>query len=585
MPPIIGIDLGTTNSLAAVMEPAGPKLIPNALGQVLTPSVVGCDRSGEFLVGSAARELQVLHPERCAGVFKRHMGSDWETTLAGQKLSAVQLSGCILRSLKGDAEAYLGESIFQAVITVPAYFNEPQRRATMAAGQLAGLEVQRILNEPTAAAIAYGFHEAEQESVAAIVDLGGGTFDVSIVEQFEGTLEIRASAGEIFLGGEDFTGTMAARILGRHGITFELAELTEPLRVARLRRECELAKRQLSREMQASVRLPDRDGNVPPDAAVEVIARAEFEEWTRPILDRITMPIRRALGDAHLKRGDVHRVILVGGATRMPGVIARVAELFQCEPRCTLNPDEVVALGASVSAGIIERHERLAEMVVTDVAPFTLGVEISRDIGGQDRDGYFLPIINRNTTIPVSRVERVQTRHPNQTGIKVSVYQGESRWTKDNVLLGEFKVDGIPRGPAGRPIDIRFTYDLNGVLEAEATIVETKQKATHVFTRHARGLSADEVASAVAEMQALKLHPREDAVNRFLLRRAERLFAELPLSERDILESLLCGFEEVLELRDSDAMEQFRSNLEEFLARFERYREDDERSTDGDSGW
>lgn len=585
MPPIIGIDLGTTNSLAAVMEAAGPKLIPNALGQVLTPSVVGCDESGEFLVGAAARELQVLYPDRCASVFKRHMGSDWSSSVAGHKLSAEQLSGCVLRSLKADAEAYLGENVRQAVITVPAYFNEQQRRATIAAGQLAGLDVQRILNEPTAAAIAYGFQDADQESVAAVVDLGGGTFDVSIVEQFEGTLEIRASAGEIFLGGEDFTSTMAARILTRRGMTFELAEMTEPLRVARLKRECEQAKRVLSREMEAPVRLPDREGNVPPDAPVETITRAEFEEWTRPILDRVTMPIRRALGDAHLKRGDVHQVILAGGATRMPGFIARITELFQCEPRCTLNPDEVVALGASVSAGIIERHERLSEMVVTDVAPFTLGVEITRDVGGHDRDGYFLPIINRNTTIPVSRVERVQTRYPNQTGIKVSVYQGESRLTKDNILLGEFKVEGIPRGPAGRPIDIRFTYDLNGVLEAEATIVETKQKATHVFTRHARGLSAEGVQQAVAAMQAMKLHPREDAINRFLLRRAERLYAELPLGEREALEGLLNGFEEVLELRDAEAIERYRNSLEEFLARFERYSDDEGQSPERDSGW
>lgn len=260
---IIGIDLGTTNSLAAFLTADGARLIPNALGEVLTPSVIGIDLDSTVLVGRSAREFQVLHPDRCASTFKRQMGSDWKIKLADRELDAVELSSLVLRSLKADAEAHLKDNVLDAVITVPAYFNELQRQATMRAGKLAGLNVKRILNEPTAAAIAYGVHESDEDKVVVIYDLGGGTFDVSVVERFEGTLEIRASAGEIFLGGEDFTSTLAARILESQGMVFEHAELEHPLLVSRLCRECELAKRQLSRGEDAVVRIPALSGDLP----------------------------------------------------------------------------------------------------------------------------------------------------------------------------------------------------------------------------------------------------------------------------------------------------------------------------------
>jgi molecular chaperone HscC len=561
---IIGIDLGTTNSAAGYLTDEGPKLINNAVGEVLTPSVVGVDEQGKLLVGRAAREFQVRHPDRCASAFKRHMGSDWSVQLAGHEFTPEKLSSLVLTSLTQDAAAHFGRAIERAVISVPAYFNEHQRKATMRAGQIAGLKVERILNEPTAAAIAYGMHEAKEEKIIVIVDLGGGTFDVSVVELFEGTLEVRASSGESFLGGEDFTSAIAARLLERRGFVFERAELEHPLMVSRLRQQCELAKRRLSREGEVSVRFPNRKGEFDGDAA-ETVRREQFEAWTEHILARIELPIRRALGDAQLKRGDVQEVILVGGATRMPAFIARVTELFGKEPRCRINPDEVVALGAAVQAGLVQRHERVEELVVTDVCPFTLGVEVTRQFGMERRDGYFLPIINRNTTLPVSRVERVSTVLPNQTHIQVSVYQGENRKIKDNLFLGEFEVDGIPRGPAGQAVDIRLTYDLNGVLEVEATIVESKKKVSHIITRHAKGMTAEQVARAVNEMQALKTHPREEAANRLLLRQAERVYQELPIFERRLLEQMLDGFEEALELRDKDAIERHRQALKDFL--------------------
>ena len=566
---IIGIDLGTTNSAAAYMAADGPRLIPNALGGVLTPSVVGIDEGGKLLVGAPAKELQVLHPERCAALFKRHMGGDWTASLGGRKFTPEELSSLVLAALKADAEAFFGEPVARAVITVPAYFNDRQRKATIAAGRIAGLHVERIFNEPTAAAVAYGFHESRDEKTLLILDLGGGTFDVSVVELFEGTLEVRASSGESILGGEDFTRTLAARVLESRRLSFERTELEAPHLVSRLVRQCEVAKCRLSREDAAVVRVPDRKGEFPPDSPEVTVTRAQFEAWTAPILARIELPVRRVLGDARLGKDGVDEVILVGGATRMPQVIQRVGKLLGKPPQCRLNPDEVVALGAAVQAGLFANAAGLEDLVVTDVAPFTLGVEVAKQLGLEHRGGYFLPVIERNTTIPASRVQRVSTVEPNQTGVRVRVYQGEGRRVEDNLLLGELEVTGIPAGPPGQEVDIRFTYDLNGVLEVEATVVATGRKVAHVITRHARGMTPEQVAKAVRAMEKLKTHPREEAANRYLLRRAERAYQELTLDLRDRLGQLLDGFEAALNLQDPEAIARHREALEQFLSAYD----------------
>jgi molecular chaperone HscC len=435
---IVGIDLGTTNSAVASMTENGPRLIPNALGEVLTPSVVGVDEDSRLLVGRAAKELQVIRPECCASLFKRRMGSDWHAQLGKHKFSAEELSSLVLRSLKEDAAGFLNEPVDRAVITVPAYFNDQQRKATIAAGQIAGLTVERIFNEPTAAALAYGFHESRDEKILLIFDLGGGTFDVSVVELFEGTLEVRASSGESFLGGEDFTRTMAARLLEQHGHPFERAELQAPLMVARMVQQCERAKCSLSRQDSFSLRIPDHKGEYHDSSPEATITRQQFEAFTQHILNRVDLPVRRVLGDANLSREDIDEVILVGGATRMPAVIERVTQLLGKSPHRRLNPDHVVALGAAVQAGLIARAQSVEDLVVTDVAPFTLGIEITKEFGHERREGYFLPIIQRNSTIPISRVERVETIYPNQTVLRVKVYQGESRRVEDNLFLGEF---------------------------------------------------------------------------------------------------------------------------------------------------
>jgi molecular chaperone HscC len=564
---IVGIDLGTTNSAVACMEENGPRLIPNALGEVLTPSVVGVDADGKLLVGRAAKELQVLQPERCVGLFKRRMGSDWHAELSGRKFSAEELSSLILGALKEDAAVYFKAPVERAVITVPAYFDDHQRKATIAAGRIAGLQVERIFNEPTAAALAYGFHEARDEKILLIFDLGGGTFDVSVVELFEGTLEVRASSGESFLGGEDFTRTLAARLLEQHGHPFELAELQAPLMVARVLQQCERAKCSLSRQESFTLRIPDRKGEYHDSSPEATITRQQFEAWTQHILNRVDLPIRRVLGDAKLTRDDVDEVILVGGATRMPAVIDRVTQLLGKSPHRRFNPDQVVALGAAVQAGLIARDQSVEDLVVTDVAPFTLGIMIAKNFGHEQRSGYFLPVIQRNSTIPTSRVERVVTTAANQTTLQLKIYQGEGRRVEDNLFLGEFEVKGVPPGPAGQPVDVRFTYDLNGVLEVEAAIVETKKSVSHVVTRHARGLSAKQIAEAVKQMEKFKTHPREEAVNRLLLRRAERLYQELPLEGRVILGQLLDGFEDALAKQNEEAIDRNRTPLQEFIER------------------
>lgn len=570
MSKIIGIDLGTTNSAVGYLSEDGPKLIPNSLGSNLTPSVVAIDSSGKLLVGASAKELRVTEPDRCASVFKRHMGNDWSTTLGDKEFNPIELSSLVLASLKADAEAYFREPVKRAVITVPAYFNDRQRQATIAAGHIAGLKVERILNEPTAAAIAYGFHESDQEKTLLIYDLGGGTFDVSLVDLFDGTLEVKASAGEQMLGGEDFTRTLTSRLLDSIGVNFERAEMEAPLLVSRLLGLCETAKTKLSKEEEVEIKIPNKKGVIPDDGKVVKVTREQMLKWIEHILARLELPVRRVLSDSKIAKEDIAEVILVGGATRMPVIYDRVTRQLGKNPHRRLNPDEVVALGASVQAGLIAKDEAVEDMVVTDVAPFTLGIDVVKRIGNEIVPGYFTPVIHRNTTIPVSRTETVETIAPNQNMILVKVYQGESRKTKDNLLLGELKVPGIPPGPAGQLVEIRFTYDLNGVLEVEATVVATKRKLSAVITKHAKGgMSKDEIQRALEEMKKLKTHPREESVNRFLLRRAERLYAELGMSERDMLSELLDGFESALASQDRPVIDKYREALKDFLDRYD----------------
>lgn len=558
---IVGIDLGTTNSLCAVFRDGVPQLIPNAHGQYLTPSVVGILDDGQLLVGSAARELQITQPQRCASRFKRYMGTDRQLQVADRRFSAIELSSLVLKSLKDDAQQHLGQTITEAVITVPAYFNDHQRKATKLAGEMAGLVVRRIINEPTAAALTYGFHDREAEKHLLVIDLGGGTFDVTLMEIFAGTLEIVSTSGESFLGGEDFTDRLAAAILRKQNVQLETAELKYPLRVARLRQQCELAKQKLHEGEQGEVRVPDNDGELHEKSPKVRIDRATFATVVRPLLDRLAKPIEKALRDGECPPEELDEVILVGGATRMRAFVDYVTDRLEHEPLSRFNPDEVVALGAAVQAALIEDDKAVDDIVMTDVCPFTLGVEVVKQFGSRMQDGYFTPVINRNTTIPVSREELFSTICENQSEVEIHVYQGESRKVKDNLLLGKLSVTGIPPGPAGTPVAVRFTYDLNGILEVEAFIEGTGKRFRTVLTQHASGMSPDEIEKAVRQLQSLKFYPRDDVANKELLLFCERVIKEINPHQRQQLEEAVDALEHAMQLGERETFYAVRDGL------------------------
>lgn len=560
METIIGIDLGTTHSLCSVFKDGQPVLIPNPHGSVLTPSVVAILDDGRLVVGDAAKELRVTRPEATVSCFKRWMGTDQKIQLSGKSFTPVELSSFVLKALREDAESFLGTAVDSAVITVPAYFNDHQRKATKQAGEMAGLKVRRIINEPTAAALTYGFHDRNSEKHVLVVDLGGGTFDVTLMEIFEGTLEIVATAGESMLGGEDFTDRIVATVLKKEGLVLEVAELKAPLRVARLRQECERAKRSLATESNAKIRIPDEQGTYDESRAVK-LDLPTFAKIVEPLMERVRRPIARAMQDGDRDSKDIDEIILVGGATRMAVLQDCVRQMFGKSGLTVFNPDEVVALGAAVQAALIVDHADVREMVMTDVCPFTLGVETAKEFGSRIETGYFIPIIHRNTTIPVSREEVVCTLYDNQPEILVKVYQGESRKVSENVYLGELRVLDIPRAPAGAEIMIRFTYDLNGLLEVEALVPSSGRKFSTVLTNHAATLSKFELEQAIRNLQRLKFYPRDDLENQRLLRYAERMVGEVNRYQREQLEYAIDRFEHAMVDADREVFPTARQDL------------------------
>ena len=557
---VIGIDLGTTNSLCAVFQDGKPVLIPNAYGTHLTPSVVGMLEDGQVIVGQPAKDLRVTKPDKCVSCFKRWMGTSRTAQFGGKALSATELSSLLLYALKQDAEKYLNQQVNEAVITVPAYFNENQRKSTKQAGEMVGLKVRRIINEPTAAALTYGFHDRGSDKQILVIDLGGGTFDVTLMEIFEGTLEIMATAGESQLGGEDFTDRLVAAVYQQESLLLESAEMRFPLRTARLREECERAKRELATETKSKIRIPDDEGKFDQPKSLK-IDRASFSKLCKNLITRIKQPIGKVLRDADQDPESIHEVILVGGSTRMALMTDLVQEFFGKPPLMEHNPDEVVALGAAVQAALIEDDAAVDDMVMTDICPFTLGVEIAKSFGTQIADGYFQPVINRNTTIPVSREEQFATMHPNQDQVLLKVYQGEARRVEDNLLLGELSVSGIPPGPAGQAFLVRFTYDIDGLLEVEAIIPATNKRYNLVLTNHCGSLTKEELRKAKRRMEKLKFYPRDNLQNQRLVQFSERMVGEISPFHREDLESSIDLFERGMSSGDKDVFEQTRTAL------------------------
>ncbi|MDP9994494.1 molecular chaperone HscC [Variovorax boronicumulans] len=561
---IIGIDLGTTHSLAAVWKDGRSHLVVNALGAYLTPSCVSIDEDGSVLVGQAARDRLQTHPEVTASLFKRYMGSDKSFQLGPRSFRAEELSSLVLRSLKADAEAMLGEPVTEAVITVPAYFSDSQRKATRIAGQLAGLQVERLVNEPTAAALAYGLHQNEDATQFLVFDLGGGTFDVSILEMFEGVMEVRATAGDNFLGGEDFVNEIVQLFFAETGLP-EAARADGGF-MQQLVARAELAKRELSDRESATIALHWRDRE-----HTVTLTQERFRTISEPLLARLRAPVERALRDASIRAGDIDNVVLAGGATRSPIVRQMVTRMFGRFPAMDINPDEVVALGAAVMAGLKARDAALKEVVMTDVCPYTLGVETVHSMpGGGEVDGYFSPIIERNTVVPASRVKRYVPVREGQRILSLEIFQGEARLVRDNIKLGTLEVP-LPHAPrAEANVEVRFTYDVNGMLEVEATVLATQEVHRLVIQGNSGVLSELEIAARLAQLAELKIHPRDKAENRALVAQAERVFQQLRSDARERLGDEISRFELTLESQDERQIRTARERLRKAVGFFER---------------
>lgn len=557
---LIGIDLGTTNSLVACFRNGKAEIIPNRLGENLTPSVVSVDSKGTVYVGRSAKERAMLHPLESASVFKRSMGTDREYVLGDWKLRAEELSSLVLRSLKEDAESYLGQPVTDAIISVPAYFNDLQRKATKRAGELAGLNVVRIINEPTAAAIAHGMME-QKDSRYLVFDLGGGTFDVSILELYNPIMEVHAIAGDNFIGGEDFTDVLYNLFLESAGIAPENLDLKTRSEIRKNAENCKCAFSHSNEVMMCCA----VNGQMH-------ILRLSFEEYERacaPLLDRLRKPIERSLRDAGVSLNEIDQIVLVGGATKSPVVQRFVAKLFGRIPSFGVNPDEAVAIGAALQCGMKSRDKEIQEVVLTDVCPFTLGTEVMVDNGVFEEPGHYLPIIERNTVIPVSRTETVCTAHDNQTRITVKILQGESRMSQNNLLLGELSVP-VPAGPKGKEsVDITYTYDVNSLLEVEVYVHSSKLRRKILIQGNKSRLSQEEAEKRMETLQYLKQNPRDEEPNRLVLLRGERLYEEATGETRVAIDRAMMEFDRALKKQDRTEIQRARDKLEKFMNEME----------------
>lgn len=493
----IGIDLGTTNSVVAVMEGGKPTVIANAEGARTTPSIVGFSKTGERLVGQLAKRQAILNPDKTIASIKRHMGEDHKIKIDDKNYTPQEISAMILRKLADDASSYLGEKVTSAVITVPAYFNDAQRQATKDAGKIAGLDVLRIVNEPTAAALAYGLDKVKPEKVL-VFDLGGGTFDVSILEIGDGVHEVLSTSGDTHLGGDDFDEKVMNWICDEFKKSEGIDLRNDKQAMQRIKEAAEKAKCELSSVIETTINLPfiTADANGPKHLDLS-LTRAKFEDLTHDLLDRCKKPVENAIKDAGLSKGEIDEVVLVGGSTRIPAVQALVKDYTGKDPNQSVNPDEVVAVGAAIQAGVLAGEVK--DIVLLDVTPLTLGIET---LGG-----VMTPLVPRNTTIPVSKSQVFSTAENNQTAVDISVLQGERPMAKDNKSLGMFRLDGIPPAMRGLPqIEVTFDIDANGIVNVSAKDKATNKEQKITIT-NSSNLSEGDIDKMVKEAEA---HASED---------------------------------------------------------------------------
>lgn len=488
----IGIDLGTTNSVVAVMEGGKPTVIANAEGARTTPSIVGFSKTGERLVGQLAKRQAIINHDKTIASIKRHMGEDHKTKIDDKTYTPQEISAMILRKLADDASSYLGEKVTSAVITVPAYFNDAQRQATKDAGKIAGLDVLRIVNEPTAAALAYGLDKVKPEKVL-VFDLGGGTFDVSILEIGDGVHEVLSTSGDTHLGGDDFDEKVMNWLCDEFKKSEGIDLRNDKQAMQRIKEAAEKAKCELSTVVETNINLPfiTADANGPKHLDIS-LTRAKFEDLCHDLLDRCKKPVEQALKDAGLSKGEIDEVVLVGGSTRIPAVQALVKDYTGKEPNQSVNPDEVVAIGAAIQAGVLAGEVK--DIVLLDVTPLTLGIET---LGG-----VMTPLVPRNTTIPVSKSQVFSTAENNQTAVDISVLQGERPMAKDNKSLGMFRLDGIPPAMRGLPqIEVTFDIDANGIVNVSAKDKATNKEQKITIT-NSSNLSDEDIDKMVKEAEA-----------------------------------------------------------------------------------
>jgi molecular chaperone DnaK len=544
MSKVIGIDLGTTNSCVAVVEGGKPVVIPNAEGERTTPSVVAFTKDGERLVGGAARRQLATNPDRTVSSIKRRMGTDSRIRIDGRELTPQEISAMVLAKLKRDAEHYLGEEVKQAVITVPAYFNDSQRQATKDAGQIAGLEVLRIINEPTAAAVAYGLDKKSDETIL-VFDLGGGTFDVSIIEIEDGTFTVLATGGDTRLGGDDFDQRIVDWLADGFLQSDRIDLRRDPAAMGRLKEEAEKAKKELSSMAQTQINLPfiavGRDG---PHHLDRTLTRAQFEMMTGDLLARTVQPVQTALHDAGVSPRQLGKVLLVGGSTRMPAVERKVREILGVEPSKNLNPDECVAMGAAVQGGLLQGGGRLVGatgqaskgLVLMDVTPLSLSIET---LGG-----VATPLIERNSMIPTRKSQIFTTAHAFQTSVEINVLQGERHFARDNKSLGKFRLGGIRSGLVDKPqIEVTFDIDVNGVVKVSAKDLGTGRQQEITITG-STNLSENEVQRAMADAAAyaaedekrrtrMELHNQSEMLSYAVDQALGKCKKQLPKAESD----------------------------------------------------
>lgn len=556
---VIGIDLGTTNSLAAVYRNGEAVLIPNALSELLTPSVVSVDEEGMIWTGAPARERQLLHPEDSASSFKRFMGTGRRFSLRDKSFSPQELSALILKRLKEEAELYLGEPVEEAVISVPAYFNDNQRKATRDAGILAGLKVERLINEPSAAALTVCQMKNVEEASYLVFDFGGGTLDVSVVDCFENVVEIASVSGDNHLGGDDFDLKIAESFCEKHGFVFD--EMSASERIGLLK-AAEKAKRELTQNSAALCQ-----AEIGGEEYGMFLTNQELVSLGKDIFERIFEVVKRALKDSRRTMDEIDEVILAGGSSKMPVVALYLEEILEKKPVVVGSPDYIVALGAGYYAGIKERNGEIKDVLLTDICPFTLGTDI---INSRDRSRPLMsPIIERNSVLPTSKCGYFMNAYDGQKNVKLGIYQGESYYCDENIKLGEINMEILPRPRGQVHLEVRFTYDINGILEVEVYDRLKEERSVTVLAGGNGRMSEEELNERLAEMKKLKTQPIGGERVRLVMARGERLFKELTGSEREIAAMGLRRLNEALSTQNDQLINHVRKEISELFDKLE----------------